>query len=120
MRGSVAVFRPFSAQVGSNHGGVGPTSSGGAPGARTLREGVHGGAPRALPRLASRDDLIARTSLRRDEVVTLADIGALNAFGYDRRSALWQAERAVRPTGELFEESESELPIANCQFPIAP
>ena len=36
--------------------------------------------------------------------MTLADIGALNAFGYDRRSALWQAERAVRPSGELFDE----------------
>jgi error-prone DNA polymerase len=55
-------------------------------------------------RFASLDDLVARTGLRRDEVVTLADIGALNSFGYDRRSALWQAERAVRPTGELFEE----------------
>ena len=58
-------------------------------------------ARRPLPSL---DDLVARTGLRRDEVVTLADIGALNAFGYDRRSALWQAERAVRPSGELFEE----------------
>jgi error-prone DNA polymerase len=55
-------------------------------------------------RFRSLDDLIARTGLRRDEVVTLADIGALNSFGYDRRSALWQAERAVRPSGELFEE----------------
>ena len=36
--------------------------------------------------------------------MTLADIGALNAFGYDRRSALWQAERAIRPSGELFQE----------------
>ena len=36
--------------------------------------------------------------------MTLADIGALNAFGYDRRSALWQAERAVRPSGALFTE----------------
>ena len=53
-------------------------------------------------RFASLDDLVARTGLRRDELVTLADIGALNAFGYDRRSALWQAERAVRPSGELF------------------
>ena len=52
----------------------------------------------------SLDELIARTGLRRDEVVTLADVGALNAFGYDRRSALWQAERAVRPSGELFDE----------------
>jgi error-prone DNA polymerase len=58
-----------------------------------------------LPRYRSLDELIARTGLRRDEVVTLADIGALNSFGYDRRSALWQAERAVRPTGELFNEA---------------
>jgi error-prone DNA polymerase len=58
-------------------------------------------------RFVSLDDLVARTGLRRDEVVTLADIGALNAFGYDRRSALWQAERAVRPSGELFEEAGS-------------
>src|SRR5207344_1953029 len=56
----------------------------------------------SLRRFRSLDELIARTGLRRDEVVTLADIGALNAFGYDRRSALWQAERAVRPDGELF------------------
>jgi error-prone DNA polymerase len=55
-------------------------------------------------RFASLDDLIARTGLRRDEVVTLANLGALNAFGYDRRSALWQAERVVRPSGELFDE----------------
>jgi error-prone DNA polymerase len=38
-------------------------------------------------------------------VVTLADIGALNAFGYDRRSACQSAERAVRPSGELFAEA---------------
>src|SRR5205807_3011529 len=55
-------------------------------------------------RFASVDDLVARTGLRRDELVTLADIGALNALGYDRRSALWQVERAVRPSGELFED----------------
>ena len=55
-------------------------------------------------RFTSLDELVARAGLRRDEVVTLADIGALNAFGYDRRSALWQAERAVRPSGELFDE----------------
>jgi len=56
-------------------------------------------------RFASIDDLVARAGLRRDELVTLADIGALNGFGYDRRSALWQAERAVRPGGELFDEA---------------
>jgi error-prone DNA polymerase len=59
-------------------------------------------------RFASLDDLIAAAGLRRAEVVTLADIGALNSFGYDRRSALWQAERAVRPSGELFTEQEGQ------------
>jgi error-prone DNA polymerase len=58
------------------------------------------------PRFASIDDLVARAGLRRDELVTLADVGALNGFGYDRRSALWQAERAIRPSGELFQEEE--------------
>jgi error-prone DNA polymerase len=53
-------------------------------------------------RFASLDELAARSGLRRDEIVTLADIGALNSFGYDRRAALWQAERLVRPSGELF------------------
>jgi error-prone DNA polymerase len=63
------------------------------------------------PRFASLDDLVAHTGLRRDELVRLADIGALNSFGYDRRSALWQAERAVRPAGELFTD-ESTDPFA--------
>ena len=54
-------------------------------------------------RFSSLDDLVSRTGLRRAELVTLADIGALNAFGYDRRSALWQAEQAVRPAGELYD-----------------
>jgi error-prone DNA polymerase len=60
---------------------------------------------RRPPRFASLDELVARTGLRRDEVVTLADIGALNSFGYDRRAALWQVERVVRPSGGLFEET---------------
>ena len=44
--------------------------------------------------------------MRRDELATLAEIGALNAFGHHRRSALWQIERAVRPAGELFEGAD--------------
>jgi error-prone DNA polymerase len=59
-------------------------------------------------RFVSVDDLVSRTGLRRDELVTLADIGALNAFGYDRRSALWQAERAVRPAGDLYVSADDE------------
>jgi error-prone DNA polymerase len=70
-------------------------------------------APRAshlAPRFASLDDLIRRTCLRRDEVATLAEIGALNAFGFDRRTALWQVEQAIRPAGELFEQAEDRGP----------
>ena len=59
----------------------------------------------ARSRFASVEDLITRTGLRRDELVTLAEIGALNSFGYDRRTALWQIERAVREPGELFKET---------------
>jgi error-prone DNA polymerase len=59
-------------------------------------------------RYRSIDALIASTGVRRDELATLAELGALNAFGHHRRSALWQIERAVRPSGELFaEELES-------------
>ena len=58
--------------------------------------------PRA--RFRSLEDFIARTGVNREELATLAEIGALNAFGHHRREALWQIERAVRPAGELFEE----------------
>jgi error-prone DNA polymerase len=61
---------------------------------------------RSRKRFESLDVFVKRTGLRRDELVTLADIGALNSFGYDRRSALWQAERAIRPAGELYENSQ--------------
>jgi len=60
----------------------------------------------AAPRYSSLEDVIAKTRMRRDELATLAEIGALNALGYDRRSAQWQIERAVRPAGELFAEGE--------------
>jgi error-prone DNA polymerase len=61
------------------------------------------------------DDLTRRVrGLRKDELRMLAEIGALNALGQDRRSALWESERAVRPAGPLLEELEpSELsPLA--------
>jgi DNA polymerase III alpha subunit len=49
-------------------------------------------------------------------VVTLADLGALNAFGYDRRSALWQVERAIRPSGELFAEQFTAESAENAEI----
>ena len=56
-------------------------------------------------RFRSLDELIARTGLRRDELVTLAEVGALNSLGYDRRTALWQIEWAIKKNGELFKET---------------
>jgi error-prone DNA polymerase len=80
----------------------------------------HDWAPASLEKkFGSLDELVARIGLRRDELVTLADIGALNAFGYDRRSALWQAEQAARPAGELFETPSSRPPGASDERPAA-
>src|SRR5687767_8281410 len=59
---------------------------------------------RPVGRFRSIEDVVQRTGLRRDELTTLADIGALNAFTNERRSALWQVERAVRPAGELYRD----------------
>src|SRR4029453_6912649 len=61
--------------------------------------------------------------LRRDEVATLAEIGALNAFGFDRRTALWQIEQAGRPVGAFLADAEgvnSPLPTPTSQEPPLP
>jgi error-prone DNA polymerase len=72
-------------------------------------------------RFASLAQLIARTGVNRGELATLAEIGALEAFGKDRRSALWQIERAVRPAGRLFEtETESTAPAGSPLRPMTP
>jgi len=57
------------------------------------------------------DDLARRVpALRKDEMATLAEAGALNfirreAAPLHRRDALWHAARAVRPAGEMFSGS---------------
>jgi error-prone DNA polymerase len=77
-----------------------------------------------IGRFTSIEDLVRRTALRRDELTTLADIGALNAFTNERRSALWQIERAVRPAGELFapDDDKSQIPKPksqeDCESPL--
>jgi error-prone DNA polymerase len=71
---------------------------------------------RPVGRFRSIEDVVQRTGLRRDELTTLADIGALNEFTNERRSALWQVERAVRPAGELYAgEDNSQRPTPNSQ-----
>jgi error-prone DNA polymerase len=59
-------------------------------------------------RFSSIDDLVRRAALRQDEVRALAECGALASFGGDRRTALWQAERAGRPAGALLENDDGE------------
>ena len=69
---------------------------------------------RAGKLFASVDDLAARVpEICRDELATLAEVGALNWTYKDRgqqhrRNALWDAQRATRPPGPLFQDLESE------------
>ncbi len=78
---------------------------------------------RSLAPFASVQDLARRVpELRKDELRTLAEIGALNAVaseGQDiklhRRDALWQVERAVRWSGPLLDE----LPEIDEESPLA-
>jgi error-prone DNA polymerase len=69
-----------------------------------LGPSVYGLSP-ARPRFETIDQLIQNAALRRDEIATLAEIGALASFGQDRRGALWQVERAVRIAGPLLDQS---------------
>jgi len=73
---------------------------------------------RSLTRFTSVQDLARRVpELRKDELTTLAEIGALNTITGDnshRRDALWQVERAVRWSGPLLDElpeNEGESPL---------
>jgi error-prone DNA polymerase len=80
---------------------------------------------RPAGRFRSIEDVVQRTGLRRDELATLADIGALNAFTNERRGALWQVERSVRPAGELFaglegNNAQCSMPNAQCSMAESP
>jgi error-prone DNA polymerase len=84
---------------------------------------------RSLGPFTSVRDLARRVlELRKDELTTLAEIGALNAIGdspqshrdtekkvFHRRDALWQVERAVRWSGPLLDE----LPEIDGESPLA-
>jgi error-prone DNA polymerase len=104
---------------------------------------------RSLAPFASIQDLARRVpELRKDELTTLAEIGALNSVasgqlpvrraslhegsvslatghcpqptGFHRRDALWQVERAVRWSGPLLDDlPENELPEIGVGSPLA-
>jgi error-prone DNA polymerase len=73
---------------------------------------------RSLAPFASIHDLARRVpELRKDELTTLAEIGAMNAISdnhFHRRDTLWQVERAVRWSGPLLDE----LPEPDARSPL--
>ncbi|MEX2223601.1 MAG: DNA polymerase III subunit alpha [Candidatus Rokuibacteriota bacterium] len=73
---------------------------------RGLREetGLRLEAERRRRPFASVEDVVKRGDLRRDELAQLARVGALASLEPERRAALWEAERAGRPAGALYEE----------------
>ncbi|MGE5835425.1 MAG: DNA polymerase III subunit alpha [Acidobacteriota bacterium] len=72
-----------------------------------------------LTRFTSIDDLVHRAGLRQDEGRSLAEVGALASFGGDRRTALWQAERAGRPAGPLLDRESDEEQTGDSLRPSA-
>ncbi len=80
-------------------------------------------AARSEAPFVSLQDFVDRSSLRHDERQRLAEIGALNAFGLTRRSALWQVERAGRPRGPLLKKADTDegidgsSPLPEMTFP---
>lgn len=72
-------------------------------GARIVRERQH-------QPFVSFEDFVHRCALRETELATLAEIGALAAFGYTRRTALWQT--AAVPRGPLFANTAPSPPTA--------
>jgi error-prone DNA polymerase len=66
---------------------------------------------------SSINDVVRRVpGMRKPELRMLAEVGALNSLGGHRRDALWEAERALRPAGPLFETAETPEPAS----PLAP
>src|SRR5579864_8483889 len=68
---------------------------------------------RCVRPFSSINDVVRRVrGLRKDELRLLAEVGALNSMGGNRRDALWEAERALRPAGPLFEATETPEPLS--------
>ena len=87
--------------------------------------------------ISSIEDLKRRVpEIQKAELVTLAEIGALNFPApengdgkthatkkqrrFHRRDALWQVERVARPPGPLLEDSSLEEDGRNCRQPQMP
>jgi error-prone DNA polymerase len=80
---------------------------------------AHARALLAARPFSSLDDLKTRVPLDKDELRVLAEVGALNALAPHRRAALWEAERELLPTDDLFAARIAEDPLPT-QSPLAP
>ena len=72
---------------------------------------------------SSAENLVARVpALSRKELALLARIGALNSLDQvaHRRDALWQIERAGKPEGPLFAQSNEALREQDVALPLMP
>jgi len=71
-------------------------------------------AERCLAPFTSMRDLVRRVpELRKDEIASLAELGALNALPKEkadrhRRGALWQSQLALQPVGALLESATDD------------
>jgi DNA polymerase III alpha subunit len=85
---------------------------------RGLREdaGLRLEAERRRRPFVSVEDVAKRGELRRDELAQLARVGALASLEPERRAALWEAERAGRLAGALYDD----LPASREPSPLRP
>jgi error-prone DNA polymerase len=61
-------------------------------------------------------NLVRRTAVNREELARLGEVGALRGLRLERRQALWEGERAIRPTGPLY----AALPDPPSPSPLRP
>jgi error-prone DNA polymerase len=84
--------------------------------------GRHIAAESAQSPFSSMRDLVRRVpELQKDEIASLAELGALNGLpkgkaDQHRRGALWQAQLALQPVGELLEPAADD----GAMSPLAP
>src|SRR5713226_9550145 len=67
------------------------------------------GRARHAARFASLGDFVRRTQLDEDVLSALAEAGAVECFGSDRRSALWDVRRLVRAQKESLSLASGEI-----------
>jgi error-prone DNA polymerase len=76
-------------------------------------------AQRMTAPFASIDDFKDRVRLNKDELRTLAEIGALNCFAAHRRDAMWEAEKIVRDDDLFTELAPDDTVKPRLESPLA-